>query len=319
MEVEIRHCNNIREWNLHIEEWKINIFYWINGTWKSTISKAIYLKVNWWDLNILKPFSWNNVPEVILPDTIRNILIFNEDYINDFVYKNDELLSNSFDIFIKTDQYKENEGKINELLWWIKDVVEFFILPFPSEKETYSIIIPFLEFNKNKVNYKKLTADLPNFNNYKTYAVVNISDSDNNKLWKKFLSFLLWIFYILVRFFLIFFFFIPFFLYYFIAEKLTSFIFWWLWSASENWWVISKPISFLYYSSILVSLVWILVWLLIFIPMFNFGFDYINNIFWYILSNYLDYSFFVWFVNWFFVFLWFWIISHLVYIFFKNK
>lgn len=122
MEVEIRHCNNIRQWTLYIEEWKINIFYWINGTWKSTISKAIYLKVNWLHLNILKPFSWNNDPEVILPDTVRNILIFNEDYINDFVYKNDELLSNSFDIFIKTDQYKENERRINELLWWIRDL-----------------------------------------------------------------------------------------------------------------------------------------------------------------------------------------------------
>lgn len=245
---------------------------------------------------------------------------------NNFIDKNPDWTDKDSSGWDLSDQQKDSnvvfnaiKEKIVWLLWWIKDVVEFFILPFPSEKETYSIILPFLEFNKNKVNYKKLTADLPNFNNYKTYAVVNISDSDNNKLWKKFLSFLLWIFYILVRFFLIFFFFIPFFLYYFIAEKLTSFIFWWLWSASENWWVISKPISFLYYSSILVPLVWILVWLLIFIPMFNVGFDYINNIFWYILSNYLDYSFFVWFVNWFFVFLWFWIISHLVYIFFKNK
>jgi len=124
MDVEIKNCNNIMEWNIHIEEWKINVFYWINWTWKSTISKAIDLKIKSWDLENLRPFWCQDNPDVALSNPIENILIFNEDYVNKFTYRQDELVSNSFEILIRTDQYKENERRINELLSWIKGLFE---------------------------------------------------------------------------------------------------------------------------------------------------------------------------------------------------
>lgn len=124
MEIIIKNCNNIKQWNIHIEEWEINVFYGINWTWKSTISKAIDLKINSWNLESLTPFFSNETPEIILPESIQNILIFNEDYVNNFVYKHDELVSDSFEIFIRTEQYKNNERRINDLLLWIKSIFE---------------------------------------------------------------------------------------------------------------------------------------------------------------------------------------------------
>ena len=48
MKVNIKYCNNIIEGTVNIEENKLNIKYGVNGTGKSTISKAIkyYRKTN---------------------------------------------------------------------------------------------------------------------------------------------------------------------------------------------------------------------------------------------------------------------------------
>lgn len=46
MELIIKNCNNIKEGNINVEENKLNIKYGINGTGKSTLSKAISLSVD---------------------------------------------------------------------------------------------------------------------------------------------------------------------------------------------------------------------------------------------------------------------------------
>lgn len=49
-------------------------------------------------------------------------MCFNEDYVNQFVFKQDELLSNSYDIFIRTETYKQIEQEIEELVAEIKEL-----------------------------------------------------------------------------------------------------------------------------------------------------------------------------------------------------
>lgn len=61
-------------------------------------------------------------PEVVGAETIHNVMCFNEVYVNQFVFQENELLSNSFDIFIRTEAYKEKEQEIESLVAEIKQL-----------------------------------------------------------------------------------------------------------------------------------------------------------------------------------------------------
>lgn len=281
----------------NLNSWNYNIYYYDSTKYKLMVSDS--------SIDDLKGFHNNNFYDSYNPNTWE----FENDW--DVGEPNEE----EWSIILQ-----KLAEKVKTRFSWISEIFEFFVLPFPQEKDTYSVTIPFISISKNnEINYKKLTVDLPNFDDYNSLNVINVKDSDNNSLWKKFLSFLLWVFYILIRFVLVLFFFLPFILFYFIAEKLTSFLFWWLWH--NSWWssVIWKFVFWVYFATLYVPLVAIILWLFIFIPMFNIWMDYLNSVFWYILSNYLDYTFFLWFVNWFFIFLSVWIVSHFVYIIYKNN
>jgi ABC-type Mn2+/Zn2+ transport system ATPase subunit len=128
MQFIIKNCNNIDEGAIQITKSKLNIKFGINGTGKSTIAKAIKYSVESIEkLKELTPFKLRNtetelVPQVEKPVEINNVFIFNEDYLNQFLYKADELISNSFEIFIKTHNYVQSIAKIEEILNGIKNV-----------------------------------------------------------------------------------------------------------------------------------------------------------------------------------------------------
>ncbi|WP_426357236.1 hypothetical protein ACPUVO_12250 [Pseudocolwellia sp. HL-MZ19] len=124
MDFSIKNCNNIDSATISISEGKLNIKFAPNGTGKSTIAKSImfHVKGDAESLKSLLPFKYradnpNNIlPEVIIPEHINNVMCFNEEYVNQFTFKSDELVNNSFDIFIRTDSYTEAEVKIDEII-----------------------------------------------------------------------------------------------------------------------------------------------------------------------------------------------------------
>lgn len=127
MNIEIKNCNNIDSATISIVENKLNIKFAPNGTGKSTIARAIILGTSEnSDLSELMPFKLrqenpeNKQPEVNGLNSIQQVMCFNEDYVSQFVFKPDELLSNSFEILIKTDAYREKEREIEELVAEIK-------------------------------------------------------------------------------------------------------------------------------------------------------------------------------------------------------
>ena len=123
MKIDIKHCNNITSAKVSIEEGKLNIKFAPNGTGKSTISKAIQFATakDAQALAELLPFKFrgenpdNIKPEVVGVENFDSIMCFNEEYVNKFTFQPDELVSNSFDIFIRTEAYKEKERDIQEL------------------------------------------------------------------------------------------------------------------------------------------------------------------------------------------------------------
>ncbi|NTU50004.1 MAG: AAA family ATPase [Desulfobulbaceae bacterium] len=129
MNIEIKNCNNIDSANISLEENMLNIKFAPNGTGKSTIARAIILGTNSEpNLSELMPFKLreknleSKKPEVAGLNTLQKVMCFNEEYVSQFVFKPDELLSNSFDIFIKTDAYKQKEQEIEGLVVEIKQL-----------------------------------------------------------------------------------------------------------------------------------------------------------------------------------------------------
>jgi len=130
MEFDIKNCNNIDSAKVFIDEGRLNIKFAPNGTGKSTISKAIIYSIqnNQDSLSELLPFKYrgsnpdNKKPEVAGTDNIEAVMCFNEDYVNQFTFKQDELVSNSFDIFIRNDAYKETEKEIDDIVQTIKQL-----------------------------------------------------------------------------------------------------------------------------------------------------------------------------------------------------
>ena len=122
MEIILKTCWNIEEWKINIEIWKLNIKYAINWTWKSTIARAFkyYLEKNEEDEKLLKPYKYmgNNSkkPEISWLDSLNKIKIFNEDYVKEYTFKKDEILENSFSIFVENDTYKKWILEIDDLV-----------------------------------------------------------------------------------------------------------------------------------------------------------------------------------------------------------
>lgn len=123
MRIQIENCNVIDSGSIDIEPHKLNIKYAINGTGKSTIAKAIQAKVtgNEDELKQLLPFRYEgNVdehqPSISGLEDFHSIQIFNEDYVNQYVYQPDELIKDSFTIFVKTPDYNRNIAEISHLL-----------------------------------------------------------------------------------------------------------------------------------------------------------------------------------------------------------
>lgn len=131
MEITIENCNSIDYAKISLEFGKLNIKYGPNGTGKSTIAKAIELASNGEDdLYSLTPFKHRGGdlensprPSVEGANHFKSVVLFNEEYIDQIVFKQDEVVKNSFDIFIKNADY---DHKMTEIDGHISDIKETF-------------------------------------------------------------------------------------------------------------------------------------------------------------------------------------------------
>ncbi|TDB66797.1 ATP-binding protein [Arundinibacter roseus] len=148
MELTITNCNNIDSGKIEITKNKLNIKFGINGTGKSTITRAIKYSIDSPELlKELIPFKHRNseieiVPEIIMNEEIKSVLIFNEEYLNQFLFKEDELISNSYEIFINTPEFKLSTDQIEQLLSEIKKV-------FSDNDDLNKIILDFENLSKS--------------------------------------------------------------------------------------------------------------------------------------------------------------------------
>ncbi len=130
MEITIKNCNSIDETKIEIHADKLNIKYGMNGIGKSTIVKAIELAIanENGDLSGLMPFKYMGKPKEEIKEpsieglnSISSVSIFSEDYVDQFVFKQDEVVNNSFEIFIKTKEYDQKMEEIEKLVFDIRE------------------------------------------------------------------------------------------------------------------------------------------------------------------------------------------------------
>lgn len=114
--LEICNCNNINKANIEILQNFLNVKYASNGTGKSTIAKAIKLTSERNSLDDLQPYGVGEKPNVNSNLPIDHVFIFNEDFVNNFVFIKSEVVENSFEVFIKTKNYDEQLEAINKRL-----------------------------------------------------------------------------------------------------------------------------------------------------------------------------------------------------------
>ncbi len=134
MDIHISNCNNITNGAISIAEGRLNIKYAINGTGKSTVAKAIESLANHDEVMLkgLTPYAFigdinpEHQPSVTGLPADTNIAVFDERYIDQYVFleDEDELLKNSFDIFVKTENYEQHLAEINRLVASVRTIFD---------------------------------------------------------------------------------------------------------------------------------------------------------------------------------------------------
>ncbi len=163
IKVTIENCNNIVSGDLILEKNKLNIKYGMNGTGKSTLSTAILLISQGKSLDELKPFGSeeNSVPVLVMSESVQNVKVFNEEFVNNMVFKENEVIANAFDVFIRTPDYEQKRAELDNRLIKLKVDIDTKPEIFQLRNDISSFTGK-LELNaagssiKNNTNYKAI-------------------------------------------------------------------------------------------------------------------------------------------------------------------
>jgi len=128
LNIEVLRCNSIDSASIKLEEGALNIKYGPNGLGKSTLAKALVGQIrNDGSLENLVPFKYRDKkeeekPEVKGVESLKSALVFDEEYVQQFVFQKDEVVKHSFEIFIRTPEYLAEMEEIDALLSGVKKV-----------------------------------------------------------------------------------------------------------------------------------------------------------------------------------------------------
>lgn len=125
-QIHIENCNSINQAQICVRRGCLNIKFGPNGLGKSSIAKAIVCRARNDDtLKSLVPFKNRGISDAPEPlvngiDDLSSALVFDEEFVNQFAFQKDEVLKNSFEIFIKTPEYSAAMQEIEDLLVGIR-------------------------------------------------------------------------------------------------------------------------------------------------------------------------------------------------------
>ena len=124
--IKIQNCNNISNGELSLCDDKLNILFGRNGTGKSTIARAVYLKSQGKELTELSPYG-STIPPSATPsiDGVADggIAIFDDNYVSQYVYQPDSLIKDAFEVLIRSPEYDDAKKNIDDALGKIRTTI----------------------------------------------------------------------------------------------------------------------------------------------------------------------------------------------------
>lgn len=163
MNLAIYNCKNIDSGVVAIVPNRLNIKYAINGTGKSTIAQVIDYVSNGRDMSIFTPYKYRHenplseehLPTASISQPVGNVAIFNEAYVQQYVFQSTDLIENSFEVFVRTPDYDDELEKIQAL---IRNIHEAFRNQ-PDLETLINELTTFINgFGKAKNGYSKTGA-----------------------------------------------------------------------------------------------------------------------------------------------------------------
>ncbi|QDJ13675.1 hypothetical protein CEP45_07370 [Mergibacter septicus] len=123
--LKIENCNCINHAELTIKPNTLNIKYGLNGTGKSTLSKAIlyYSNQDAEELLKLKPYNSDEEPNLENCD-FKNVRLFDESYVNKYLFENTSFLNNSYQVFLRDKDLDIMKNNTENLLRGLQSVFE---------------------------------------------------------------------------------------------------------------------------------------------------------------------------------------------------
>ena len=174
--IKIENCNNIKDGNVKVEEGKLNIKYGINGTGKTTIAKAIEYSLDGEKLTSLQTYYSDNPAKITITPSIQKIMVFNEDFVNQIVFVQDEVIEKSFEVFLKTSNYDQKKEALDNHLEKLHELFSVNPEIIALRQELADISQRFKRTNTGKLsNTDLIILDDPisSFDSNKKYAILH--------------------------------------------------------------------------------------------------------------------------------------------------
>lgn len=149
--ITITDCNSIADARITLRRGSLNIKYGPNGTGKSTVARALVLNAAGGEgLEDLLPFKYRqgkdgNSPKVAGAEEIKRVLVFDEHYVSQFAFQPDEVVKNSFEIFINTPEYRAGIEQLEAIFEKLKNafmedkVLEQLIASFTELRDAFTV------------------------------------------------------------------------------------------------------------------------------------------------------------------------------------
>lgn len=116
--IKFENIQCIKQGEIDLVKNKLNIKLGYNGFGKSSIAKGLELKINGEDMDVLAPYA-GGTPSIILAESFTSCIVFNEEFVNNYLFAENEIDSNCFDIIlhdkISEESFHKIELKTNDL------------------------------------------------------------------------------------------------------------------------------------------------------------------------------------------------------------
>lgn len=177
--LNIEACKNIISGELELQTEQINIKYAQNGTGKSTIGEALYHHVNGSLSSTidLQSFLSKEKPSLHIHitdqagvkkeanDYFKHAEIFNEDFVNNFAFIENQAIADSFNVFIKSSDYDEKKAALEEKLSDLKTILNSDAALSEMISALRSVSVKFTMTNSGTIALKGVFKDALNPSN----------------------------------------------------------------------------------------------------------------------------------------------------------